>query len=190
MEAKIKVNHRDLIDRQTSNRFEEGMNAVVAHFIADLISARGAGDYKVLLRRESYPAGDYIRFHITARLSDGSPVDVPYPNWERIPANYNWWTVDYDGGVTWHERKPEAHQTKTRWLGWISEGAMGGPMDSSGTVSIPLGIDWRTLCFQRPEHLLATYDAVEEPPHAERKADPDATGRGPGWLSSLRKFLP
>lgn len=79
----------------------------------------------------------------------------PQPDWTQAPEWAQWWTVDPDGSVYWYEQKPIL-ATTVDYCGWqpkTIEGYQQGYMVPDGEVDIPLGIDWRTLKFRRPQEV-------------------------------------
>jgi hypothetical protein len=85
---------------------------------------------------------------LEAQLAQQQPVTAPQPDWSKAPKKAMWWCVDAGGGAHWSVEEPVAGS----W-NWNSPSCMAlwlrGQYDA-GLITIPLGIDWRTLKQQRP----------------------------------------
>lgn len=67
--------------------------------------------------------------------------DALAPDWSQAPKWAQWYTIDADRSVHFHENEPTL--TISFWES--------GTEAMAGVVSIHLGIDWRLLKWQRPE---------------------------------------
>ena len=67
--------------------------------------------------------------------------DALAPDWSQAPEWAQWYTIDADRSVHFHENEPTL--TISFWES--------GTEAMAGVVSIPLGVDWRLLKWQRPE---------------------------------------
>lgn len=77
------------------------------------------------------------------RILDAHPA-VPPPDWSKVPEWAEWVTVDADGRVYHFEAEPEV---------FAGDGFFYSDSEqkSADIIDIPLGIDWRTLKWRRPE---------------------------------------
>lgn len=180
MQARVRFHERNLsVGRhQASDEFEKSMNTMLGQFVADLIAAKGAGQYQIGVKLERDFASDYSTFVLDARLLDGSRPGFPYPVWENVPEWASFWTVGVTGRILIHEFKP---QVLLGVDGWESRGRVA----ALERVEVPIGIDWRTLCFERPTSvMLRNKLAVEDA--RQSLSEPS----GWGMFEAFRKFLP
>lgn len=70
--------------------------------------------------------------------------DALVPDWSQAPDVAQWYAICADGEGHWYVEQPKVDERRGKWISvW--------PHSSGGTVDIPLGIDWRTCKWQRPE---------------------------------------
>lgn len=95
-------------------------------------------------------AGCSAREQLRAALQgiDAQPA-MPRPDWTQAPEWATWWAVDADGYAWWYRYEPQ--QDATSWYDDESFSAHGKSFKNAYHVDIPLGVDWRTLKFKRPE---------------------------------------
>lgn len=67
--------------------------------------------------------------------------DALAPDWSQAPEWAQWYTIDADRSVHFHENEPTL--TISFWES--------GTEAMAGVVSIHLGVDWRLCKWQRPE---------------------------------------
>jgi hypothetical protein len=115
-----------------------------ANFVADIIQVRRAGEFVVAMAFPQHFTSDRVIFEVEARDKDGNALNIPYPVWDDLPKWAMWWTVSALGDVHVHAVKPELHDLGGAWR------AKGTFVSAGLPIKIPLGVDWRTLCFERP----------------------------------------
>lgn len=186
MEMNIKINPSAVIRgdnwRQLREELENSLNTAMGQFVADLIAAKGAGSYEIVAHRRDSMASDYVTWHFVARLQDGSRPGFPYPVWEEVDEWASHWTVSALGVVNLHELKPKMLQGSGMWYSKGRHAILKHP------VEIPIGIDWRTLCFERPTSMVTRVKL--EAQDARDKAYPPEDRSDWGAFGWLQKFIP
>lgn len=183
MRAELRVHPMNFTSGRSSEEWNRTVNALMGELISDLIKVKGAGSYKVVVRMDNSRLSDSVVIYVDA--SQGEPFVPHYPysrDWEYAPRWANWWTASSLGITTWHESKPTFSAGYGEWQS-DQRVARAGHV----SIDIPVGIDWRTLCFERPESAVArlkmgTYTNDDPPPNED-------SGRW-GFLEGLKKFIP
>lgn len=186
MEMDVKVNPSVLLRgdnwRQLREDLEKSMNTMMGQFVADLVATKGAGQYEIRASRRDSMTSDSMVWHFDARLVDGSRPGFPYPFWEEIPEWATFWTVSALGAIKLHELKPILVQQAGAWY------SKGRSVILKEQVVIPIGIDWRTLCFERPVSMVTRIK--DEAQAAHDKAYPPENESSWGAFGWLQKFIP
>lgn len=156
----------------------------MAAFIADVIQVRRAGDFVVVVAFPQHQTLDGFFMEVEARDKDGHALNVPYPTWEELPDWAMWWTASALGNVCIHVEKPELDYKGGIW--WHPNNSKfafrGGP------IEIPLGVDWRTLCFERPlRKTLPQPSRSETYPQSAQVYEPISEAQPISWW---RRFVP
>lgn len=150
-----------------------------ADFISDVLKVKGAGEYLIHFAMPPLNSPhDHVTFEIEACMIDTTRLNVPHPVWETLPSWANWWTVSATGKIRVFAEKPEVDKLGGMW--WQ-------PNQSkfllAGNIDIPIGIDWRTLCFERPRHMLDRGGPLVPNEMAAKVPEPPATATS--WWRSL-----
>lgn len=179
MEFKVEVHDR-FAGLKHADEFEKAMNLALGRFAADAVKMLGAGEFEVVVHQQRY-ASDYMIFYFCVRDTNGHRMRLPYPQWDVIPDRYAFATVSAIGQMIYHELEPRREDEHGRWS---SSGRM---ETATNLVAIPIGVDWRTLIFERPTS--PVFRAVSaKKQEAQGVLSPESQGWG--FLSGLRKFLP
>lgn len=183
MKAEFRMHPRDLSADRGRDDWSKTLNALMGEFISDLVRIKGGGEYKVLVQMDRNLPTDYLVVYINASQGEGLVPYYPYAyDWERAPKWANWWTANCHGVTIWHEDKPSFSVDSGAWHSAhrITEA-------SQKTIDIPLGIDWRTLCFERPESAVAR---IKMGTYREDEPSPTTDPNRWGFFDGLRKFIP
>lgn len=154
------------------------LNGELARAIADEIRVRGGGEYRVSASMQRNLTSDSMRFVIHAHAIDEVKTPCPY-NWSALPRWAMYWTVSATGIVCLHEMEPVIFIHDGVWTSR-------GRLREDGFVEIPIGIDWRTLCFERPGIAAAKREMVAAEAH-EKLMQERTNGRW-GILRAIRKI--
>lgn len=183
MKAELRVHPRDFMADRHREDWNKTMNALMGEFISDLIKVKGAGEYEVRVWMNHSLTSDYVTIYIDASQRGSTVPYYPYPyDWERAPKWANWRTVDGVGATIWHEAKP----TLLADLGaWRSTHRIARA--NQVAVDIPVGIDWRSLCFERPESAVAR---LKMGTYIEEEPSPTTNPNQWGLFEGLKRFIP